>query len=213
MRGNPPMFPRLRPGDRLSAEFVNDITGSLGRISLFADQVNGIATSAGVHRRPDDDSPRLRTFQLTDTLTRTTSASANRMAFDGTEWVDQGEVVSIYGDVFRGFGFAADLIEALYHPVAARWLALGTGHTFVRGKIGNAPGGGTTELLSGGSAPFNVWTWDEDLGDWAETDPLQILTVHEAIGLDAPLPTGHLLFATWHEQAQLWIASQSPCPA
>ncbi len=212
MPGNQPLFPKLHPGDRLPAEFLNDITGSLARIGLYADQVNGIATSAGVHRRPEPVGPRLRTFQLVERLSRTTVAEANRMVWDGTDWNEQGESVAIHGDLFRGYGFEADILKAIYDPIAARWYALGCGHMFVRGKIGLAPGGEPTELQSGGSAPLDIWEWDEDSDEWAVTDPLKTITVREAVGLDAPLATGELCFATWHEQGQFWIATLAPCP-
>ena len=96
MQGNHPLFRKVRAGERVSADYLNDLTDSLERVGRFGDRVNGLATSAGVYRRPDDDGLTLRTFQLDDRLSRTTSTSAKRMAWNGEEWMEQGETAMLY---------------------------------------------------------------------------------------------------------------------
>lgn len=157
----------------------------------------------------------LRPVQLREPLTRSTSAAAKRIAWDNggeEDWAELNETLTVYGDLFRGYGFADDRLWAAFEPTSQRWCATGAGHFFVRGKIGNDPGGGPTELQSGGTAPLDVWKWNEDTDLWEVTDPLKTITIREAIGIEEPIPTGDLVLATWHEQGQFWIASHQPCP-
>lgn len=143
------------------------------------------------------------------------TAQAQPIGWDieNAEWYEREEpAVAVYGDFWRGYGFADDLIRAYFDPYSGRWQAHGCGHFFVRGKIGTGGGGEPTELQSGGTAPLKVWHWDEDLDVWAVSDPLVTITIREAVGLDAPLATDELCFAEWHEQGQFWIASLAPCP-
>jgi hypothetical protein len=206
MHGNHPLFRTVRPGERVAADYLNDITNALQRAGRFGDRVNGLTTTAGIYRRPEDSGLKLRTFELDDRLTRTTSTSAKRMAWNGEEWMEQGETAMLYGDFFRGCGLAGDRVQASYSPSSARWYAVGSGHTLLRGKL-------DTELESGGSATLNIWEWDEVEDLWSESDPLKQALIWEAIGLETPIEVGAVVLASWHEQAQVWIATNAACPA
>ncbi|MGE3316619.1 MAG: hypothetical protein AB7O26_15995 [Planctomycetaceae bacterium] len=206
MNGNHPLFPKVRPGQRIAADYLNNVTDALERIGRFGDHVNGLATSAGVHRRQYDDGPKFRTFQLEDRLSRSISTTAKRMAWDGEEWVEQGEVVTLYGDFFRGYGFAGDIVQANFQSVPARWYATGSGHTLIRGKL-------AYELLSGGSGTLDVWEWDPDEQIWSESDPLKQVPIWEAVGLEEQLELETLVLCSWHEQGEIWIATGAACPA
>jgi len=210
--GNQPRFPRFRPGDRLPAEFLNDVAASVELFGRFGDQVDGLATGAGVYRRGAEPGARLRTFELTDRLQRTTIGTARRKTWNGSDWETQGSDVTIYGDFYRGVGFAGDLVQAIYLPIPARWYALGCGQTFVRGKIATDSSGFPIELNSGGAARLDIWVWDHDANEWVVSDPLERVEFREAIGLTDPLATGDLVLCTWHEQSQQWIATHAPCP-
>jgi len=130
------------------------------------------------------------------------------------EWIDHPSSpdVGLFGDFFRGYGFADDLVLGFQDPQSGRHLAFGCGHFFVRGKIATDSSGFPIELNSGGLARLDVWVWDHDGNEWVVSDPLVRVTFREAIGLEEPMATGDLLLCTWHEQAQQWIATHAPCP-
>lgn len=205
MSGNHPLFSRRHPGQSIPADYLNGITDSLARLGRFGDQVNGLATSAGVYRRLSDEGNRLRTFELDELLLRSGFAAAKRIVWDGEEWVEQGEEATLYGEFFRGVGFAGDRVQAIYHPVSARWFAIGSGHTMVRGKL-NGPIG------DGGIASLRIEHWNETLDEWAEPDPPVHINVWDAIGLDEEIEEDAVVLATWHEQGQIWIATGAACP-
>jgi len=193
--------------DRRSAE---RISRAVRRVERSPEHAVGGAT----HRRPRG-AETLAPYSLLEPLTRTSSAQAElqKWNLDEQAWetVEEAPVVTLWGDFFRGYGFAGDLVFA--GPAFGEHLmALGSGHVLIRGKIGLAPGGEPTELQSGGSAPLVLDVWNEVDDVWEVSDPALTINIREAIGIEEPIPTGDLLWASWHEQGQFWVATHRPCP-
>lgn len=152
-----------------------------------------------------------RSFQLSEELYRSYVAAGEEVAFDheaedpADAWIDinEGPPASIYGQYFSGYAFPNDIVTAFFDPVTGRWQAIGSGHVLCRGKL-NGPIG---EM---GLANIDVEFWDEELDEWYVPDPPISLNVWDALDIDE-VATDTYILATWHEQAQHWIATGAAC--
>jgi hypothetical protein len=204
MPGNSRRFPRFSSGDRLQAAQLNDLAQAVERLEMFGDGLSGLSTGAGTALRFPPAGWKLAVLRLQEPLRRQATAIAEVVQWLDEDWDERGLQKELAGDYYRGHGFRDDLVLAFYHPVAAKWFAVGSGHVLVRGTLDQP-------LESGGTAELSVTEFDEATQTWV--DNLDDIVVREAVGLDEPLPAGTVVFATWHEQAQLWIASLTACPA
>jgi hypothetical protein len=203
-------FPRFQPGDRIRAAFMNDLVEAVERLDMCGSAADGLTTGAGVALRVPAPGWRQAVFRLQQSLTRMNTADAEIQQWQDNDWRGRGVLKQLVGDYFRGYGFEDDVVIGIFHPVALKWFAIGSGHFFLRGTLDQA-------LPSSGAVQLSVTTYDSDTLLWS--DSLRDVTVTEAVGLkdssgvDQPLNAGTVVFATWHEQAQLWIASLAACPS
>ena len=190
----------LKSGDPLYAEDYSALVRQVNKLtSLYAGGQEGfVANAAGIFPIPKkhDD----RRYELTEALYRTSSATADELYWDGSDWQTTGVEKTIYGDFSTGYWFSGDNVWAV--PRAGRFYAVGCGHVLVRGTLDGA-------LASGSTATLSVTTVNGS-GSW--TDAGINVTVNEDVGLDDPVDAGDVVMATWHEQLQGWIATHAPCP-
>lgn len=179
---------------------VNDVarvmTSWMGGTTEYYDSASG--------RFPRTNTRGIRPLRLDASLQRTGNATAKQLVWDATSqsWAADGAAnQTVYGDFTRGYHFSGD--DVMCMPLAQRLYAVTPGHFFVRGTLDG-------QLTSGGNATLSVTTQNGS-GDWQ--DSAINVTVSEDIGIDNPAESAAVLVATWHEQAQIWIATGAPCSA